>query len=173
MKRLLPLFVVAVLTAGSALATVPIFFFDNATGQLTIDTQGLTLESFSIAGPSTDGHVGLPNDLTPPGVNTPLFQGISMTGGGAGGTDFMNWETTYFSGAMQAWDQFSAGVNSNNLGVMLFATYVGSVQLSDFPSLAVSYFSTEEDIGTTDVTPEPATLGMLAVGGMALLRRKK
>ena len=184
MKMLATVMVMFALTAGSALATVPIFAFDNATGELTIDTNGLTIESFSIAGPGTDGHTGLPNQSTayplhtgaPPGVNSP-FNEMAGSGGGAGGAFPMNWFTNYFDSEMQSYDDFSFGVNSTPSGVMLYATYVGSVQFSDFPEpeTAVSYFSTEEGLATAPLTlvPEPATLGMLAVGGLALLRRKK
>ena len=176
MKRLLPLFVVAVLTAGSALAAVPIFEFDNATGQLTIDTNGLTLESFTILGPSTDGHTGLPADPAdpaPPGVN-PIFQGFSFPGGSADGTSYMDWETQYFGVAMQSFDNSSNGINTvNHGGSILYATYVGTVQFGDFPANAAEYFSTEEGIGVTDVTPEPATLTLLGIGGLLALRRRR
>ena len=133
MKAYWKLFVlvgIALLISTAAIA-VPIFNFNETTGVMTIDTQGLTIESFLVPGPSTGG------DPTNPDNVAPLFQGPSATGGGADGLQSMDWWTFYLNGKMQSLDQDSfappySGVNSNNLGVMVYATWPLGTQVSDF-----------------------------------------
>ena len=178
-KMLVAVLAVCALSAGSALAVsaVPVFTFDAGTGQMTVDTQGLTLETIIITGPGTDG-------VESTSGRGPLFDGFQPTGGGVTGTHSMLWAFVYSSGQIQSFDQIGDPENPGQEGIntdfhgfapVLYLTYTGGVTLADFPAGGVEVFSFEQDIETFSVTavPEPATMSLLGLGGLALLRRKK
>ena len=177
MKRLLPLFVVVALAAGTALATVPnpIFEFNPTTLELTIDTgdNGVALESWAIPGP--DAMAGL-ND---PPFDTymplpPPYQAYNM----------YEWESKYWIDEMQTFDNLAGLITDGSNPTypspsILYAVYPEGTTLEDFGE--VSYFWSitvgteviEDGIATVPVTPEPATLTLLGIGGLLALRRRR
>jgi hypothetical protein len=91
---------------------------------------------------------------------SPLVTAIDHTGGTGTAIDFGPWDTAGFS---RTYTIDLGGMNYNSTG----ATYMQLNFGFQTPGLATIY------VDNVQLTPEPATMALLGLGGLALIRRKK
>jgi len=141
--------------APDADASGPEFVYDAETGVMRVRANGHFITDIVVPGP--DGVSLLPglvlNFRTPPGA--------------------VLWDSRNFRGKFQAWDGASNGAD----GEFDLARFPLGLTAADFGEVewgGVPIPGEPGESGVTDVIiiPEPATIGLLALGALAMLRRR-
>lgn len=136
---------------------VPDLIYDPTTGHVTVDTEGLALTSFQFASGEA-GAILAGNYLSPAGCAADLF-GLSfeqLTDDVIGDSDGLN---VGFTGLHNFGDIFPAGMDLAGLEAYLSIAFYGT-------------FGAGSGSFDLAVVPEPATVALLGVGGMWILRRR-
>ena len=156
LKKLLILGI-AVLFVGSASAAITVELVDNGLAGVELyfgADSGDTVESLILVGPAYTSM----EDNFEDGVASFWFDDT---------VTMQIWDGTYFTGATQT----ATTIGSLSGGPYLVATYAAGTAGSFAATAEV--FQTGVGIVNVPVTPEPATMSLLAIGGLLALRRRR
>ena len=139
----------------------PIIEYDAVTGLMRVLSQGNWLVAIIVDGPALPTTFLLVTP-TPPGFE------LNNRGGGS------KWISTEFAGKLQAYDDFGGG-KDGDFDLAMYVPGLGPDAFGVVEWGATPVVGEPGTSGFTTVTivPEPATMALLGLGGMAMLTRKR